>query len=83
MQFSGDISSLNPKLLERFGMVDCNPKALPLDLDLNLSLSDCPDEINAEIQSQYRELIGSLLFLYQWTRLSSYFLIQISAQSWS
>ena len=51
------------KLLERFGMVDCNPKATPLDVDLNLSLLDCPDEVNAELQSQCRELIGSLMFL--------------------
>ena len=56
------------KLLERFGMVDCNPKATSLDVDLNLNLLDCSDEVNAELQSQYRELIGSLMFLYQWTR---------------
>ena len=56
------------KLLERFGMVDCNPKATPLDVDLNLSLLDCPDEVNTELHSKYRELIGSLMFLYQWTR---------------
>ena len=56
------------KLFERFGMADCNPKAKPLNVDLNLSLLDCPDEVNAELQSQYRELIGSLMFLYQWTR---------------
>ena len=49
-------------------MVDCNPKATPLDVDLNLSRLDCPDEVNAELQSKYRELIGSLMFLYQWTR---------------
>ena len=42
------------KLLERFGMVDCNPKATPLDVDLNLSLLDCPDEVNAELHNQYR-----------------------------
>ena len=33
------------KLLEHFGMFDCNPKATPLDIDLNLSLLDCPDEV--------------------------------------
>ena len=56
------------KHLERFGMVDCNPKATPLDVVLNLSLLDCPEEVNAELQSQYRDLIGSMLFLYQWMR---------------
>ena len=35
------------KLLEHFGMVDCNPKATPLDMDLNLRLLDCPDEVYA------------------------------------
>ena len=30
------------KLLEYFEMVDCNPKATQLDVDLNLSLLDCP-----------------------------------------
>ena len=39
-----------------------------MHVDLNLGLLDCPDEVNAELQSQYRELIGSLMFLYQLTR---------------
>ena len=28
-------------------MVDCNPKATPLDMDLNLRLLDCHDEVYA------------------------------------
>ena len=40
------------KLLERFGMIDCNPKAKQLGVDLNLSLLDCPDMENAELQSK-------------------------------
>ena len=35
-------------------MVDCNPKATQLDIDLNLSLLGCPDEVNAELQGQHR-----------------------------
>ncbi len=56
------------KILARFGMENCNPKTTPLDVDLNLSLQDCPDEVDAELQHNYRELIGSLMYLYQWTR---------------
>ena len=53
------------KFQEHFGMVDCNPKATPLDIDLNLRLSDCPDAVTKlPSTSQYRELIGSLMFLY-------------------
>ena len=33
-----------------------------------MSLSDCPDEFNAKLESQYRDLISSSIFLYQWTR---------------
>ena len=66
-------------------MVVCNPKATPLHVDLNLSLLDYPDEVNAELQSQYRELIGSLMSLYWWMRpawLCSMFLAQILTQIW-
>ena len=44
------------------GMVECNKKAV------DMSLSDCPDEFNAKLESQYRDLISSSIFLYQWTR---------------
>ena len=39
-------------------------KARPQDVDLNLSLFN----VNAGLHSQYRESIGFLMFLYQWTR---------------
>ena len=39
-------------------MFNSNPKAKQLGVDLNLSLLDCPDEVNAELQLKYRELIG-------------------------
>ena len=41
-----------------------NPKARPQDVDINLSLFN----VNAGLHSQYRESIGFLMFLYQWTR---------------
>jgi len=56
------------KILARFGMENCNPKTTPLDIDVNLSLQDCPEEIDADLQRNYRKLIGSLMYLYQWTR---------------
>ena len=34
-------------------------------VDLNLSLSNCPDEV---LQNKCKKLIDSLIFLYQWTR---------------
>ncbi len=37
--------------------------------DLNLSLIDSPDEVKLELQSeQNRGIVGSLMYLYQWTR---------------
>ena len=37
-----------PKNVSSFGMVDCNPKATQLNVDLNLSLLDCADEKNQQ-----------------------------------
>ena len=35
---------------------------------LNLSLLDCPDEVDSKLQAEYRAIVGSLMYLYQWTR---------------
>ena len=56
------------KILERFKMTDCNAVKTPLPRDLNLSLMDSPDEVDPILQSEYRAIIGSLMYLYQWTR---------------
>jgi hypothetical protein len=56
------------KILERFKMTECKPVKTPLPRDLNLSLMDSPDEVNPELQSEYRGIVGSLMYLYQWTR---------------
>ncbi len=56
------------KVLERFKMTDCKPVETPLSRDLNLSLMDSPVEVDPEIQSEYRAIVGSLMYLYQWTR---------------
>ena len=56
------------KILERFKMTECKPVKTPLPRDRNLSLMDSPDEVDPEIQSEYRAIVGSLMYLYQWTR---------------
>ena len=39
-----------------------------LPLNLNLSLLDCPDEVDSKLQAEYRAIVGSHMYLYQWTR---------------
>ncbi len=56
------------KVLERFKMTDCKATKTPLPRDLNLSLMDSPDEVDPILQSEYRAIVGSLMYLYQWTR---------------
>jgi hypothetical protein len=56
------------KVLERFKMTDCKPVKTPLSRELNLSLMDSPDEVDPKLQSEYRAIVGSLIYLYQWTR---------------
>jgi hypothetical protein len=45
-------------------MTECNAGKTPLPRDLNLSLMD---EVDPFLQSGYRTMIGSLMYLYQWT----------------
>jgi hypothetical protein len=56
------------KVLERFKMTDCKPVKTSLSRDLNISLMDCPGEVDPELQSEYRAIVGSLMYLYHWTR---------------
>jgi hypothetical protein len=56
------------KILENFNMSDCKPLKTPLARNLNLSLMDSPDEVDPRLQSEYRAIVGSLMYLYQWTR---------------
>ena len=56
------------KILNNFNMSDCNPVKTPLPRDMNLSLMDCPDEVDPKLQREYRAIVGSLMYLYQWTR---------------
>ena len=56
------------KILNNFNMSDCNPVKTPLPRDMNLSLMDCPDEVDPKLQREYRAIVRSLMYLYQWTR---------------
>ena len=44
-------------------MTDCKILKTPLPRDLNLSLMDSPDEVDPDIQSEYRATVGSLMYL--------------------
>ena len=53
------------KILNNFNMSECNSIKTR---DLNLSLMDSPEEVDPKLQSMYRARVGSLMYLYQWTR---------------
>ena len=51
--------------LERYSMVDCKPRSIPIDSGVNFSRSDEP-KCNEQEKKQYREIlgiIGSLIWL--------------------
>lgn len=49
-------------------MTECKPVSTPLPVNLDLSLKDSPEEVDPKLQAEYRAIIGSLMYLYQWTR---------------
>ena len=49
-------------------MSECNSVKTPLRCDMNLSLMDSPEEVDPKLHSMYRAIVGSLMYLYQWTR---------------
>ena len=55
-------------ILKNFDMMECNPVKTPLPRDLNLSLMDSREEVDPKLQSVYRAIVGSMMYLYQWTR---------------
>ena len=61
-------SSYVESVLETFKMQGCKPTSTPLPLNLDLSLKDSPDEVEPVLQAEYRAIVGSLMYLYQWTR---------------
>ncbi len=56
------------KILNNFNMSECHSVKTPLPRDLNLSLMDSPEEVDPKLQNMYRAIVGSLMYLYQWTR---------------
>jgi hypothetical protein len=54
-----------------FKMTDCKESKTPLPRDLNLSLMDSTDELDPILQCEYRGIVGSVTYLYQWTRPDS------------
>ena len=53
------------KMLDRFGMSDCKPKATPCDLSVNKMIDDSDELSDARL---YREIIGSLIYVMTGTR---------------
>jgi len=60
-------SSYVESVLETFKMKECKHVCTPLPLSLELSLKDSPDEVDSDLQSEYRAIVGLLTYLYQWT----------------
>lgn len=66
-----DQSAYISKLLDRFGLSECNPVGSPMDPHQKLSSEDSPksdDERNQMDEKPYRELIGCLMYLSHMTR---------------
>jgi hypothetical protein len=57
------------KIISNFKMSECKPVKTPLPRDCNLSLMDSPDEVDPRVQSEYRAIVGSLMYSYHWTLL--------------
>lgn len=59
------------KMLERFGMTDCNSVSTPMDVNVKLCKMQCPKSVEEKSKMSnipYQELIGSLLFAAQISR---------------
>ena len=54
------------KILNKFGMTDCNPKGIPCDLSANKIIdSDSKELADSKL---YREIVGSLIYIMTGTR---------------
>ena len=53
--------------LQKFRLADCKGVHTPM-ADCRLSTKDQPDKVDSTIQSLYREMVGSLLYIASWTR---------------
>ena len=53
--------------LQKFNLADCKGVHTPM-AGCRLSVKDQPDHVDSTMQSLYREMVGSLLFIASWTR---------------
>jgi len=56
------------RVLERFGMADCNVVATPMTPHTYISKQDCPEVADPRLVKYYQQLIGSLMYLACATR---------------
>jgi hypothetical protein len=55
-------------LLERAGMLDCNPAPTPCQAGIVFTKTDCPETPNPESSTDFRRLIALANFISNWTR---------------
>ena len=61
-------SKYSKHILERFGMMDCNPEKVPCEKNIHDQLRANKDSPLLKDPKKYRELVGSLIYLEQVTR---------------
>src|SRR4029078_6600260 len=55
-------------LLERAGMLDCNPVSTPCVANMVFTKQDCPETPDAQSCTEYRKLVALANFIANWTR---------------
>ena len=55
-------------LLERAGMLDCNPTSTPCAANMVFSKQDCPETPDPQSCTKYRKLVALANFISNWTR---------------
>ena len=68
------------KVLERFGMLDCNPAKIPCEKNVHDQLRANKSSPIFKDAKKYRELVGSLIYLEQVTRPDISFVTNILGQ---
>ena len=68
-------------ILERFGMMDCNPAKIPCEKNIHDQLRENKSSPIFKDARKYRELVGSLIYLEQVTRPDISFVTNILSQN--